>query len=670
MITKVTRQDAVLRLLRSYLQHIAVLVGLLLCYVIMFGLFRATLALQHADLLTEANIAGISQSFYTGLRFDLRVACIALLPATLLPLFSGALYRCFCKYWFTVLFSVCVLLSILELEFYREFQQRLNILVVQYLKEDPATVLSMIWHGFPVVRYLCLWLALAAGGYVVISYLLTRTKHQLATMMAIPLVLIFLLTTVFLGRGTTRSGPPLRWGDAYQSDVMFLNHLALNGSFTLAQALLNQRDPGQRALWSTSMPQADASSRTQELIFSREDNPSANPTSLLLRSDPSSAPTDKPLNVVVILMESFSGQFVGALGNKAAITPAFDNLAEQGVLFTRGFSSGTHTHQGTFATLSCFPNLPGHEYLMQQPEGMNDFSGISAVLPDYESIFIYNGDFSWDNQQGFFTNQGVDRFIGRGDYIDPVFEDDVWGVSDEDMFNRAVIELDLLGNNKGPFLAFLQTLSNHMPYKLPAHEKFSPVTDQGSLSERLTAMKYSDWALGEFFRQIQDKPWYDKTIFVVLGDHGFGTNTQLTEVNLLRFHVPILFIAPGLTSDSRATIASQVDVIPTILGLMNSTSPHQCWGRNLLGLDPDDQGFAMIKPSGNEPTTAFLKGNNIVTFNHEIGARLYNFALRPAPSAILQPNDLLKSELLLDLQAYVQSGLLALSNNTSGVTTR
>ena len=161
----------------------------------------------------------------------------------------------------------------------------------------------------------------------------------------------------------------------------------------------------------------------------------------------------------------------------------------------------------------------------------------------------------------------MQSFVGRNDYVDPLFVDDVWGVSDQDMFDRAVLELDKL-SQQGPFIAYLQSLSNHLPYNIPQSDRFDAITDQGELSERLTAMKYSDWALGKFFDEIKSKPYYDNTIFVVLGDHGFGTSTQLTEINLLRFHVPLLFVAPGLKSLSSDVVASQVDVIPTILGLL------------------------------------------------------------------------------------------------------
>ena len=200
-----------------------------------------------------------------------------------------------------------------------------------------------------------------------------------------------------------------------------------------------------------------------------------------------------------------------------------DRLTADGVLFTRFFANGTHTHQGTFVSLACFPNLPGFEYLMQTPEGSNDFSGLPQLLGrrKMDNLYVYNGDFAWDNQSGFFGRQGVTKFIGRFDYKNPVVSDPTWGVSDQDMFDRAAEELGKQSAAK-PFYAILQTLSNHTPYALPERLPVDPVTGHGSLDPLLTAMRYSDWALGQFFEKIRNAPYYRETLFVIVGDHGFG----------------------------------------------------------------------------------------------------------------------------------------------------
>lgn len=364
--------------------------------------------------------------------------------------------------------------GVVELEFYRQFHTRLNSLVIDYLKEDPKTVTSMIWNGCPVLPYLALWFLLVVilGGGVWAIYSLSIRLSPAATnpdpwfrlAAFIPLLALYLVSS----RGTLRSGPPLRWGDAYHSRHLFANHLALNGIFTMIKASLDSLRQKNRQSWLKQLPPAQAVSTTQELLQQPGDEPLFTTQAPIRRRH---SPKDSGLNiknVVIIMMESFSASYTGALGHSGNITPEFDRLCQSGLLFDHFFSCGTHTHQGIFATLAGFPNLPGYETLMQQPQGAAPFSGLADHLKrrGFNDVYVYNGDFAWDNQAGFFRNQGMDKFIGRYDYENPEFMDPTWGVSDHDMLSRGHQELEIL-HGEQPFFAVLQTLSNHLPFTIP-----------------------------------------------------------------------------------------------------------------------------------------------------------------------------------------------------------
>lgn len=635
-----------------------------LAFLVLFALLRTMLLWRMGGLHYTREPWELVRAFSVGARFDLRMAVYGCLPLIFSDLIRGPRYSRFCLAWLTTFGSLYLFLGLVELEFYAEFQQRLNSLVFVYIREDFETVARMIWEGLPVVTYLSGWLVLLFLSYRFFRFVIERfmwegTAHRRARHVGTTLVLF--LVAVLCARGTVRAGPPLRWGDAFTSDDMFINHLSLNGSYTLSKAAMEALRADQESRWQDAMPDDSAMSKTRDMLLTEHDELIDEGVAPVRRlHSPTARPIPSTPNIVIILMESFAGQYVGALGNDQNVTPEFDRLTKEGVLFRRMFSNGTHTHQGIFATLACFPNLPGHEYLMQEPEGRNHFSGLTRLLPDFSSVFVYNGDFNWDNQTGFFRNQGVDRMVGRFDYENPIHVDPAWGVSDEDMFARSVLELDRIDR---PFVAYLQTLSNHLPYNLPEPLPFEPVA--GDQSQRLTAMKYSDWALGEFFRQIRDKAYFDNTIFVIVGDHGFGNSHQLTEVNLLRFHVPLLLIAPGLAPDVVDTVASQVDIIPTILGLTGRTVQHQCWGRDLFDLAPSDPGFAVIKPSGNEPTVAIVEGERLVTFDYERNASLYRYNLKTPDAQSMASGDAFRA--MQDrLHAYVQTAMNGLQEDTIG----
>lgn len=661
--------------LKSHLLFTAVSVVL---WLLLLSGLRGLLLAYNQEMLGSTSTADLVEAFSNGLRFDLRLIVYISVPLVLGMLIPWLMnQRRALVAWLTFSAAISILLGIIELDFYREFHQRLNSLVFQYLNEDPATVLSMIWHGFPVVTLLSAWLGCSMLMWWLFSvaerktraYALPDRRYSYVTQgIAFSICLVI---CVVAARGTLRQGPPLRWGDAYTTHSMFANHLGLNPVLSLYNAAKTTFSAHRDNIWKATLPAEQAQDITRDLVLTAHDQLLDADSAAIRRMFSPLADTQLPVrNVVVVLMESFAGRYTGALGSMDQITPEFDQLSKEGLLFTRFFSNGTHTHQGMFASMACFPNLPAFEYLMQTPEGGNQFSGLPQLLSarQFQDAYVYNGDFAWDNQQGFFSNQGMTHFVGRNDYVNPVVSDPTWGVSDQDMFDRSIVELNQLEDDK-PFYALLQTLSNHTPYALPDVLPIEPVTGHGSLDLHLTAMRYSDWALGEFFKQAKQQPWYKDTLFVVLGDHGFGAPEQMTEMDLYRFHVPMLLLAPGIQEQfgtHNATVASQVDMVPTIMGRLGDDVQHQCWGRDVLSLAADDPGFAIIKPSGSDQTVALIKGDRILIQPKDVNARVWTYQLGTDPQSAPATPHTDDTHWLQQLNAYIQTATRSLLDNTAG----
>ncbi len=640
---------------------------------------RLLLMLYNRELAASVPKKTLVRSFAIGCRFDMIIiGSIMLIPIIIQFFPQSPISRSFPLYWCSIIGALVIFLSVVELEFYRQFHARLNSLVFDYIKEDPKTVSSMIWHGCPVLQYLGLWIIISA--IMIAGFITVNAQTTISNLSNDPgnlyLRLLFFLPVLILHaiacRGTLRSGPPLRWGDAYHSTNLFANHLALNGIYTLVKAALDVKKRKNRKRWLRVMAETKALDKTRRLLLQEGDNLVEAENMPLKREHHPQATKTAVKNVVVIMMESFSAQYVGAVGNQSGITPQFDQLAAEGVLFDHFFSNGTHTHQGIFATLAGFPNLPGFETLMQQPHGATGFSGLAELLgkQGYQSTYVYNGDFAWDNQEGFFRNQGMTNFIGRFDYDNPEFIDPTWGVSDNDMFNRAHLELEKLPSDK-PFFAILQTLSNHLPFTIPDPLPIAKVTGHGLLDGHLTAMRYADWALGQFFAKAKKSSYFDETLFVLLGDHSFCVRQQLTDIDLLRFHVPLLLLAPGLKEEygsRRSTVATQVDVIPTIMGLLGKPFLHHCWGRNLLKVANNDPGFGIIKPSSNDPTVAMLNGNRILIHPPDgHNSQLYRYQLYPQAQTETCDDQSAAKDMESTMKAYIQTAMDALLTNRCGV---
>lgn len=661
--------------------HLAFILGSALCMLLLFALARLGLLAYNQALIADTSVSTFAEAFVNGARFDLRLVVYLCIPLSLSLLSVTAMRaRRLHVAWLTVVTSLCLFFAVVELNFYREFHQRLNSLVFQYMQEDLGTVTSMIWNGFPVLRLLLAW-ALAT---LLLAWLFrcieraTRARGHAAPPRwpaRIAVFVMFLLVCVVAARGTLRSGPPLRWGDAYTTDSMFANHLGLNGSLTLVDAAENFFSNHRDNSWKATLPADEARQITRDLLLTPRDQLLDADLAAVRRvyTPPAEGQLPQVRNVVVILIESMAGRYIGAMGNQDGITPNFDALAKEGLLFQRVFSNGTHTHQGMFATMACFPNLPAFEYLMRMPEGGHQFSGLPQLLSarGYDDVYVYNGSFAWDNQSGFFANQGMRNFVGRDDFVDPVFIDPTWGVSDQDMFSRGADELTKLGSQGKPFYALLQTLSNHTPYALPEDLPVERVTGHGSLDEHLTAMRYADWALGQFFAKARQEPYFKDTLFVVLGDHGFGNDEQITEMDLSRFSIPLLLIGPGVQEtfgNNRDTVGSQIDVVPTIMGRLGQPVQQQCWGRDLLALPEGDAGVAVIKPSGSDQTVGLVTGDNILVKPRDRDARLYRYQLGHEASAEVIDDARRRSDLERKLSAFVQTATTSLLGNTTGVT--
>ncbi|MCU7248751.1 LTA synthase family protein [Pseudomonas koreensis] len=668
--------------------HLAYTLLCALVMMVMFSVLRLALLVYNREMILDTPASTFLEAFANGLRFDLRLVVYVCIPL-LLALFSARAMaaRGFFRLWLTVASSIALFLGLMEMDFYREFHQRLNGLVFQYVKEDPKTVMSMLWYGFPVVRYLLAW----AVGTLILTLAFkgadraTRPRgpfsggnvgtRQVAPWYArLAVFVVCLLICVVAARGTLRQGPPLRWGDVYTTESNFANQLGLNGTLSLIAAAKDRMGEDRNNIWKATLDQPLAQQTVRDMLLTPSDKLVDADIAAIRREYTPNADKTLPIkNVVVILMESFAGHSVGALGRPGNITPYFDQLSKEGLLFDRFFSNGTHTHQGMFATMACFPNLPGFEYLMQTPEGSHKLSGLPQLLSarDYDDVYVYNGDFAWDNQSGFFSNQGMTNFVGRNDFVNPVFSDPTWGVSDQDMFNRGLEELKARdGKDKKPFYALLQTLSNHTPYALPTPLPVERVTDRGTLNEHLTAMRYSDWALGQFFEKARKEPYFKETLFVVVGDHGFGNEQQITEMDLGRFNVPMLMIAPGIQEkfgQRDHTVGTQIDIVPTIMGRVGGDVVHQCWGRDLLNLPEGDKGFGMIKPSGSDQTVALVTADRVLVLPKEMPPKLYQYELGANPKGELIPASPDEAALKQKLESFIQTATKSLMDNTAGV---
>jgi phosphoglycerol transferase MdoB-like AlkP superfamily enzyme len=282
------------------------------------------------------------------------------------------------------------------------------------------------------------------------------------------------------------------------------------------------------------------------------------------------------LNVVVLSEESFGAEFVGAYGDVRGLTPEFDALVPQGLLFTRAYATGTRTVRGLEAITASFPPIPS-ESILKRPGG-DHIATWGSVMRElgYHTSFLYGGYGTFDNMNAFYGGNGF-AVSDRSDIAEPRYAN-IWGVSDEDLFAHAIRYFDARAVEGRPFFSIVMSTSNHKPYTFP--EGIPGVKPSGGGRE--AGIRYSDYAIGQFFREARQRPWFKDTVFVVVADHGARVYGA-TEIPLYSYEIPLLVLAPGrIAPASVETPTSQIDIAPTVLGLLGLPYEAPFFGEDVL----------------------------------------------------------------------------------------
>ena len=286
---------------------------------------------------------------------------------------------------------------------------------------------------------------------------------------------------------------------------------------------------------------------------------------------------EKKYNVMFVTIESFSADFMKSFGNEENITPNMDKFAKEGLFFSNLYATGTRTVRGLEALSLSIPPTPGNS-IVRRLENENLFN-ISSPLNDrgYESKFIYGGFGYFDNMNYFFGNNGF-KIVDREKFAkEEITFSNVWGVSDEDLFSKAIKEADDSYKSHKPFLNFIMTTSNHRPFTYPDGK-----IDIKSKTGRSGAVKYTDYAIGKLIENSKNKPWFNNTIFVFVADHCAGSAGN-TDVPMWRYQIPAIFYAPKIIKPQKFDVlTSQIDIAPTLLGVMNLSYKSKFFGVDVL----------------------------------------------------------------------------------------
>jgi len=536
---------------------------------------RVALALAAHDQI-DRSPAALARIFATGLAYDLAIgACFAAalglyLAAVPANGFARRRYRFGLVAWVLAATALLVFAGVAEWLFWDEFGTRFNFIAVDYLVYT-REVLGNIRESYPVGKLL----AGIAGVTALLVLVVRASLRDAATApMRAPRRVAWATGLVALagsGLVVLDSGLKDRIANRYAAE------LAGNGVWQFfAAARANELDYGRLY----ARREDDAVLADLHTLIA---TPGATFDSSELHSVAHRVESGRPerrLNVVLVSVESLSAEFLGAFGNRRGLTPNLDALAHEGLLLTRLYATGTRTVRGLEALSVGVPPTPGQS-IVKRP-GNDGLFTLATVFnaKGYESKFLYGGYGWFDNMSAFFGANGyqvVDRTaLASAD----VHYENIWGVADEDLFSLALAEMDASAGSGRPFFLHVMTTSNHRPFTYPDGR-----IDVPSGSGRDGAVKYTDWAIGDFVERARKRPWFRDTLFVFVADH-CAASAGKTDLPLERYHIPAIVYGPAhLAPRTVDRLASQIDLPPTILGLLDFSYDSRFFGYDLLKVE-------------------------------------------------------------------------------------
>jgi phosphoglycerol transferase MdoB-like AlkP superfamily enzyme len=537
----------------------------------------------------------ILAAFFSGFCRDLLAALVLTLPLLFWLLitpdhrFQTRWHRrCFWTacllFWFVEIFLLFV-----EYFFFEEFRSRFNTVAVDYL-QFPQEVFINIWDSYHVGIVLAICLALSLGWVLTASKLFagmwgrpfTGDRRVLRSLASVSLIAFFLPFLAIAGSLTGVWIAPIAPSGAHVSNDRTLNEIANNGAIAFfAAALTGHLDYS--AFYKT-LPRDEACQRVRRMLA--EPNAQLAEESQSIRRRFTGDPARPRLNVVIFLEESLGSEFWGSLGRPGpSLTPEMDKLAaDEGLLFTNIYANGNRTVRGMEGVLSSFPSLPGDSIVKR--DRSDNVETIARVLKrdGYSTLFLYGGRGVFDGMRSFALRNGYDRFIEQKHFEHPTFTT-IWGVCDEDTYDRAIREFRELSQTDRPFFATILSVSNHKPYTYPRGR----IPEDPEQRRRENAVKYSDYALGQFFRKARQEPFWTNTVFVVVADHGARVYGQ-QSIPIGSYEIPLLIAGPAVVKQPQCIgqLGCSLDVSPTVLGLIGRPYESMFFGHDLLHCRPED----------------------------------------------------------------------------------
>jgi phosphoglycerol transferase MdoB-like AlkP superfamily enzyme len=532
---------------------------------------RLVLVIISWNQLTSS-VSDILIIFLIGFLFDLINSLYFLIPITIvLWLVPNSVFQ---KKWFGYVQYIFFFISsfillfttVAEYFFWDEFNTRFNFIAVDYLVYT-TEVIGNIRQSYPIE-----WII---GVALMITVLLTwslRSYLNSNNNQALP---VFKQRSAFMVIWTALALVAFVFVSVrlhHFSVNQYANELAGNGMYELFAAYRNNELDYEQFYPHVSNLEAVKLVQSKFAAKSTHSNQQVSIAHQIHDDEP-----ENKMNVVLISVESLSAQFLSLFGNNQRITPNLDSLVQHSLVFTNLYATGTRTVRGLEALTLSVPPTPGQS-IVRRPNNEHLFTlGSVFRSKGYQCKYIYGGYSYFDNMNYFFSENGYE-VVDRTAIPEAEIEyENIWGVADEDLFDLSLREIDQTLTNNQPAFVHIMTTSNHRPFTYPEGR-----IDIPSHTNREGAVKYTDYAIGKFLRDAGAKSWFNNTLFIIVADH-CASSAGKVELPVKKYKIPMFIFAPGKVAPQiNNHLMSQIDVAPTILGLLNFSYESKFYGYDIF----------------------------------------------------------------------------------------
>ena len=609
----------------ALIRPIVQLAWLAISILVFLGLSRTGLMIWQWDRVM--NSGDLVHLFVSGLRMDIvLVSQIMLLPILALILFPtrllcSRLFTGLILLWCIVWSSIVVFMELITPAYMGFFETRPGRIFFEYL-DHPQEVSSLIYGAYLPTAIIGLGLPAITALLILKNLRFDRDRFDFPlSYRFVVLIPVFLMLS--LGARSTLGHRPVNPSTFAKSKDQLVNELFLNSTYSLLYSIYSLRH---EESGDSGLPEMEPEEviRSFQRISTVPMVDYLNQQSTHHQFGDNSKPSS-PKNIVIIVEESLGARFVGSLGG-LPLTPNLDAWSNKGLWLTNLYATGIRSARGLEAIVSGFPPSSSRSVL-KLGKSQGNFYTMAHTLVEhgYSNYFVYGGEGHFDNMKGFFLSNGFDTAIDINDYDEFEFKG-TWGVSDEDLFNRAH---SIMLEEQPPFFTLIFTSSFHSPYEFP-DGKIELVDEEKNTKHN--GVKYADYALGQYLEKASQSKYWKDSIFLIVADHDERPRGR-SLVPIESYHIPGLIIADGLTPRHFDKVASHIDLLPTLLSLANVSGTAPFVGHNLLSIPPDHHGRAVMQFGKNH---AYMEGENVVIHQPDRAAEQYLYANKTLIPATLQ----------------------------------